>query len=273
MGASAQLQMTLLPGARDCWRSTRASCPSAMTCAAPSAARSRSARPASRGARASRWTRTPSRSRRAAIVGRAARRAPSPTAKPAAATTACRSPSIEDPELSGTTAAGVRRGDRLARRRRARCDRLWRAVDARTRSTGCSTCSPRCARPVTLLANLATRHLWGAGANVPQLLAYLLDGKPRRAGARLGRRATSRAWWAACRGPRGNLYALADTYPSLGSRRSAPAASASGSPRRSSGVRARRRESSWSPPPPTPRPCAPGPGTTGCARACGTTGR
>jgi len=34
------------------------------------------------------------------------------------------------------------------------------------------------ARPATLIANVATRHLWGASPSAGQLLAYLLDGSP-----------------------------------------------------------------------------------------------
>jgi hypothetical protein len=70
-------------------------------------------------------------------------------------------------------------------------------------------------RPVTLVANLATRHLWGGAPHVDQLLGYLLegadDGPPPD--------------WdvghfvcvvARTSGPGGALYAIADTYPSLG---------------------------------------------------------
>jgi hypothetical protein len=70
-------------------------------------------------------------------------------------------------------------------------------------------------RPVTLIANLATRHLWGAAARADQLLAYLLDGSPEGPPPDwdvghfvcvLGR----------VSGPGGSLYGVADTYPSLG---------------------------------------------------------
>lgn len=71
------------------------------------------------------------------------------------------------------------------------------------------------ARPVTLLANLATRHLWGSHPRADQLLAYLLDGDP----------AGPQPDWdvghfvcivARVSGPGGSLYGVADTYPSLG---------------------------------------------------------
>jgi hypothetical protein len=70
-------------------------------------------------------------------------------------------------------------------------------------------------RPTSLIANVSTRELWGSRARFDQLLDYLLagelDGPPPD--------------WdvghfvcvlARTRGPRGSLYALADTYPSLG---------------------------------------------------------
>jgi hypothetical protein len=72
-------------------------------------------------------------------------------------------------------------------------------------------------RPVSVLANLATRHLWGAGATVEQLLAYLLDGSGD------GPPPDWDVGHFVCLvgrvvGPGGTLYGVADTYPSLGSR-------------------------------------------------------
>jgi hypothetical protein len=71
-------------------------------------------------------------------------------------------------------------------------------------------------RPVTLVANLATRHLWGAQASVNQLLEYLFDG------VQAGPPPDWDVGHFACvvgrvQGPRGSVYAVADTYPSLGS--------------------------------------------------------
>jgi hypothetical protein len=71
-------------------------------------------------------------------------------------------------------------------------------------------------RPVTLLANLATRHLWGSQATLTELLALLLDGTGD------GPPPDWDVGHFACvvgrvEGPGGRLYALADTYPSLGS--------------------------------------------------------
>ncbi len=70
-------------------------------------------------------------------------------------------------------------------------------------------------RPVTLIANLATHHLWGSRASLAQLLAYLLDGTQD------GPPPDWRVGHFACvvgrvRGPAGELYAIADTYPALG---------------------------------------------------------
>ena len=69
--------------------------------------------------------------------------------------------------------------------------------------------------PVALIANVATRHLWGGAPRVDQLLGYLLDGVD----------AGPEPDWdvghfvcvvARTTGARGSLFAIADTYPSLG---------------------------------------------------------
>ena len=70
-------------------------------------------------------------------------------------------------------------------------------------------------RPVTLVANFATRHLWGGHASVNQLLAYLFDGELD------GPEPDWDVGHFACvvarvQGPSGSLYAVADTYPTLG---------------------------------------------------------
>ncbi len=69
--------------------------------------------------------------------------------------------------------------------------------------------------PVTLIANLATHHLWGGRAGLDQLLDYLYEGTPS---------GPPPDWdvghfvcvFGRVRGPRGTLYGVADTYPSLG---------------------------------------------------------
>jgi hypothetical protein len=72
-------------------------------------------------------------------------------------------------------------------------------------------------RPVTLIANVATRHLWGASPSAEQVLDYLLDG------ADAGPPSDWDVGHFVCvfgrtRGPGGALYGVADTYPSLGTR-------------------------------------------------------
>jgi hypothetical protein len=71
-------------------------------------------------------------------------------------------------------------------------------------------------RPLTIVANLATRHLWGGGASAAQLLDYLVDGTDE------GPPADWDVGHFVCligrvRGPGGSLYGVADTYPTLGS--------------------------------------------------------
>jgi hypothetical protein len=70
-------------------------------------------------------------------------------------------------------------------------------------------------RPAALIANLATRHLWSSHASLGELLSYLLD----------GRASGPAPDWdvghfvcvvARVEGPGGSLYAIADTYRSLG---------------------------------------------------------
>jgi hypothetical protein len=72
-------------------------------------------------------------------------------------------------------------------------------------------------QPATLVANVATRHFWGAAAGVAQLLDYLLDGELD------GPAPDWDVGHFTCvagrlRGPCGILYAIVDTYPSLGAR-------------------------------------------------------
>lgn len=70
-------------------------------------------------------------------------------------------------------------------------------------------------RPATLLANVATRHLWGSSPSTGQLLGYLLDGSED---------GPAPDWdvghfvcvFGRLRGPGGELYGIADTYRALG---------------------------------------------------------
>jgi len=123
-------------------------------------------------------------------------------------------PVIEDEELSGTTAAGVQEAiERLSGGTlaavpiagpwsAATLDALFELVAALE-------------RPVSLLANHATRYLWCSRASASTLIDYLLDGSGE------GPPPDWDVGHFACvfgrvEGPRGNLYALADTYHALG---------------------------------------------------------
>jgi hypothetical protein len=72
-------------------------------------------------------------------------------------------------------------------------------------------------RPVALVANFATHHLWGGNASPSQLLDYLidgvLDGPPPDWDVGHFACVVGRVV-----GPGGKLYGVADTYPSLGNR-------------------------------------------------------
>jgi hypothetical protein len=124
-------------------------------------------------------------------------------------------PFIEDGSVSGTTAAGLLAAiERLS-------DGALAAIPysgpwtARTLD-GLFDRVAACERPATLIANLATRHLWGTHPRAVELLAYLLDG------AQDGPPPDWDVGHFVCvvgriAGPGGSLYAVADTYPSLGS--------------------------------------------------------
>jgi hypothetical protein len=123
-------------------------------------------------------------------------------------------PTVEDAAVSGTTAGGLARAiEELSDSQLAAipysgpwsAETLGGVFDLACAST----------RPVTLLANFATRHLWGARPSVPQLLGYLIDGQLD------GPAPDWDVGHFACivgriRGPGGSLYCVADTYPSLG---------------------------------------------------------
>lgn len=123
-------------------------------------------------------------------------------------------PLVEDPAASGTTAAGL-----LAAVTQLSGGRLvaipysgpWTAATL----GGLFDRAASLQRPVTLLANFATHHLWGGRPRADQLLDYLFDGEPA------GPPPDWNAGHFACvigrvRGPAGSLYGIADTYPSLG---------------------------------------------------------
>jgi hypothetical protein len=123
-------------------------------------------------------------------------------------------PLIDDSDASGTTATGLL--DAITQL----SDEALAAIpyagpwDARTLA-GLFELVAALEHPVTLVANLATRHLWGGRPSVNQLLGYLLDGETEGPAPDwdVGHFACV---FARVRGPAGNLYCLADTYPALG---------------------------------------------------------
>jgi hypothetical protein len=123
-------------------------------------------------------------------------------------------PRVEDAAVSGTTAAGVVRavqalsGGALAAVPYAG---LWTAETL----GGLFDAAAASERPVTLIANIATRHLWGGRPRAGQLLDYMYDG------ALAGPPPDWDVGHFVCvfgrmRGPGGSLYGVADTYPALG---------------------------------------------------------
>ncbi len=124
-------------------------------------------------------------------------------------------PFVEDSSVSGTTAAGLARAlEELAGGRLAAIpfSGPWSAVTL----DGVFELAAAPQRPVALLANLHTRHLWGSHPRAEELLACLLDG------ACAGPPPDWEVGHFVCvigrlHGPGGTLYGVADTYPSLGS--------------------------------------------------------
>jgi hypothetical protein len=123
-------------------------------------------------------------------------------------------PFVQDAAVSGTTASGVTRaieelsGGALAA---IPCSGPWTAETL----GGLFEAAAALEHPVTLIANLDTRHLWGGSARAGELLAYLYEG------TQTGPPADWEVGHFVCvfgrlQGPRGSLYGVADTYPSLG---------------------------------------------------------
>ena len=123
-------------------------------------------------------------------------------------------PTIENGAFSGTTAEGLVRaigGLSAGRLAAMPYSGPWTAATL----GGIFDVAGSLNRPVTLLANFATHHLWGGRPSVAQLLDYLL------AGVEDGPEPDWDVGHFACvvgrvRGPRGSLYCVADTYRSLG---------------------------------------------------------
>jgi hypothetical protein len=123
-------------------------------------------------------------------------------------------PATDDHDVSGTTAAGlVRAIQEISDERLAAIPYSgpWTASTL----AGIFDAAAALERPVTLVANLATRHLWGGHPSVGQLIDYLLDGEQS------GPLPDWDVGHFVCvvgriQGPGGSLYGVADTYPSLG---------------------------------------------------------
>lgn len=124
-------------------------------------------------------------------------------------------PFVEDASVSGTTAGGlVTAVQELSQSRLAALP--YGGPWTPETLGGLFDLGAALERPVTLVANVATRHLWGSRATAGQLLDYLIDGSDA------GPPPDWDVGHFACvtgrvHGPGGSLYALADTYPSLGS--------------------------------------------------------
>jgi hypothetical protein len=124
-------------------------------------------------------------------------------------------PFIEDPNASGTTAAGLLGAIEELSDGRLSAIPYSGPWNAGTLG-GLFDVAATLERPVTLVANLATSYLWGSRAQASQLLGYLLDG------VAAGPPPEWDVGHFACvfgrlSGPGGSLYGLADTYPALGS--------------------------------------------------------
>jgi hypothetical protein len=123
-------------------------------------------------------------------------------------------PTVADSSVSGTTAAGLAQAiERLSDERLAAIP--LRGPWSASALDGIFDLLAALEHPATLLANLATHHLWGSHPRAEQLLAHLLAGAPE------GPAPDWRVGHFACvfgrlHGPGGSLYGLADTYPSLG---------------------------------------------------------
>lgn len=125
-------------------------------------------------------------------------------------------PTIAESALSGTTAQGVASAvEQLSDGELAALP--YSGPWSTDKLDGLFALAAAAARPATLIANLATRHLWGGHPSTAQLLGALLDG------AQDGPPADWDVGHFVClfarlEGPCGTLFAVADTYPALGDR-------------------------------------------------------
>jgi len=125
-------------------------------------------------------------------------------------------PLIDDASVSGTNCAGVVRAVQELSDERL-CALPYAGPWSGVGLAGLFDALAALARPAALIANVATRHLWGSTPSVAQLLGLLLDGDDDGPApdwdvghfvcvfGRIG-------------GPGGELYGVADTYPALGVR-------------------------------------------------------
>ncbi len=124
---------------------------------------------------------------------------------------------IDDGSRSGTTASGVITAIDLLSRGGLAAIPLSGPWTERTLD-GLFDAVALLERPVTLLANLHTGYLWGGRSSPTHILGYLFAGV-----AHAGPHADWQVGHFTCLiaradGPGGRLYAVADTYPSLGNR-------------------------------------------------------
>ncbi len=124
-------------------------------------------------------------------------------------------PMVARSDTSGTTAAGLVRALAEVSQGRVAAIPLAGPWTARTLA-GIFDAALELERAVTLIANVATHHLWGSRAGLQQMLGQLLEGSLE------GPEPDWDVGHFACvvarvNGPCGTLYAIADTYPSLGS--------------------------------------------------------
>jgi hypothetical protein len=125
-------------------------------------------------------------------------------------------PFIGEDEESGTNAPGlVRAIEELSRGRLAALPYAgpWSVETV----TALVDSALELERPATLVANVATRHFWGAGASLAEMLDYLMDGDIEGPPPDWDVGHFTCIAGRVC-GPAGALYAIVDTYPSLGTR-------------------------------------------------------
>jgi len=125
-------------------------------------------------------------------------------------------PFVDDADVSGTTAGGLL--DAVRDLSGARLAAIPYTGPWTTATLGgIFDAAAGLDRPATLIVNLATRQLWGSRPTAGELLEYLYEGTGS------GPPPDWDVGHFACvvgrlQGPGGSMYALADTYPSLGAR-------------------------------------------------------